>query len=432
MSSKTHYIDRLHNLIDDEYEARACKDIDDDACKVVPGNYLLITISLVLSKVADTFASAKVVLPWLMASTGAPLFLTSLLVPIREAGSMLPQLLLGAYIRHKPVRKGFLVLGALLQALMIAGLGLVAMHLSGVTAGVVIVTLTAFFSLARAISSIANKDVIGKTIPKQQRGRLSGKAASIAGFISIGFGAVLMYGLAEDGGVSYLLILAVICFAASAAGYGLIKEYSGATEGAVKGIQVAFKNLRLLHDDVDFARFVLVRGFMISSGLAAPYFVLMAQAQQSSMLQSLGLLIIVSGIASFISGSIWGRMADQNSKRLMTSTAMLNALICLLGAVTALTTPANIYIYLGLFFALSIVHEGVRQGRKTYLVDMAKGEKRTDYVSVSNTLIGFLLLVVGLFSGVIAQLSIVAVMLFFTVSSILAALLSVRLKNVSQ
>ena len=31
MSSKTHYIDRLHNLIDDEYEARACKDIDDDA-----------------------------------------------------------------------------------------------------------------------------------------------------------------------------------------------------------------------------------------------------------------------------------------------------------------------------------------------------------------------------------------------------------------
>ena len=116
----------------------------------------------------------------------------------------------------------------------------------------------------------------------------------------------------------------------------------------------------------------------------------------------------------------------------MTSTAVLNALICLLGAVTALTTPANIYIYLGLFFALSIVHEGVRQGRKTYLVDMAKGEKRTDYVSVSNTLIGFLLLVVGLFSGVIAQLSIVAVMLFFTVSSILAALLSVRLKNVSQ
>jgi len=44
----------------------------------------------------------------------------------------------------------------------------------------------------------------------------------------------------------------------------------------------------------------------------------------------------------------------------------------------------------------------VGAGRKTYLVDMASGNRRTDYVAVSNTVIGVILLVGG---GVIAALS---------------------------
>lgn len=80
---------------------------------------------------------------------------------------------------------------------------------------------------------------------------------------------------------------------------------------------------------------------------------------------------------------------------------------------------------------LSVVHEGVRQGRKTYLVDMAGGSKRTDYVSVSNTLIGVVLLIIGVLSGVIAQFSVVAVMTLFASLSLMAALLSLGMKQVS-
>jgi hypothetical protein len=47
------------------------------------------------------------------------------------------------------------------------------------------------------------------------------------------------------------------------------------------------------------------------------------------------------------------------------------------------------------FFGLGVAHAGVRAGRKTYLVDLAGGVKRTDYVALSNTIIGFLLLAVG-------------------------------------
>jgi len=46
-------------------------------------------------------------------------------------------------------------------------------------------------------------------------------------------------------------------------------------------------------------------------------------------------------------------------------------------------------------FLLAVAHGGVRVGRKTYLLDMASGVRRTDYVAVSNTVIGFVLLLGG-------------------------------------
>jgi hypothetical protein len=47
----------------------------------------------------------------------------------------------------------------------------------------------------------------------------------------------------------------------------------------------------------------------------------------------------------------------------------------------------------------------VRAGRKTYLVDMAGGTKRTDYVAVSNSVIGLVLLGTGLLLGALSFLS---------------------------
>ena len=47
------------------------------------------------------------------------------------------------------------------------------------------------------------------------------------------------------------------------------------------------------------------------------------------------------------------------------------------------------------FFILSVAHSGVRVGRKTYVVNLGSGNDRTDYVAISNSVIGVLLLVAG-------------------------------------
>ena len=97
-------IDRLYEYLADEEDARVCTDISDSACREVPQNFLWIFASQFLTKLGDALASAKIILPWLLTSVGAPAFFSGVLVPIRESGSLLPQLIIGGYIRRRRVR----------------------------------------------------------------------------------------------------------------------------------------------------------------------------------------------------------------------------------------------------------------------------------------------------------------------------------------
>ena len=61
--------------------------------------------ALSLTKLADGLLDPKLVLAWLLAALGAGAGWVGLLVPVREAGALLPQLLLAEPIRRLPVRK---------------------------------------------------------------------------------------------------------------------------------------------------------------------------------------------------------------------------------------------------------------------------------------------------------------------------------------
>ena len=88
------------------------------------------------------------------------------------------------------------------------------------------------------------------------------------------------------------------------------------------------------------------------------------------------------------------------------------------------------WLYPVAFFILGIAHSGVRLGRKTYVVDMAGGNKRTDYVAVSNTIIGFILLITGGVSAVAATISTEGIILVLSLFGIAGAYVSYQLPNV--
>ena len=70
-------------------------------------------------------------------------------------------------------------------------------------------------------------------------------------------------------------------------------------------------------------------------------------------------------------------------------------------------------------------------GRKTYLVDMAEGNRRTDYVAVSNTVIGALLLLTGALGAAAALVSVPGTVLLLGLCGLIGAAMSLRLKEVS-
>jgi hypothetical protein len=392
MNGSVHPVEReFYEFIHGEEDARACRGIPDEACRVVPGNYLRMVLALVLLKTGDVIVNPKSVLPWLIGFMGVPASYAGVLVPLRESGSMLPQLAIAAWIREAPVRKGFFVLGALLQGAATLGLAVAALTLEGHTGGIAIVACVAVFSLARGLCSIAQKDVLGKTVPKAQRGTATGVASSAAGAVAIAVAAVLWF--TEESATRYFLLLVAGfgCWLGTAGAFALIDEYEGATEGGRNGLQDALARLALVREDPVFRHFLAARTLLMSTALLAPYVVLLGQDLQDA---NLAFFVLAQGAASLLGGPFWGRFADAAAHRTMAwaGFAAAGLGVALVLVPPLLDTWARVAFFPLAFFVLMGIHDGVRMGRKTYVVDIAGEDQRTDYVSVSNTIIGALLL----------------------------------------
>lgn len=393
-------VDSVYERLTKEEDARVCTDISEEACRETPGNFLLILLSQLLTKLGDALANPKTTLAWVSNTVGAPAWVLSFLVPIRESGSLIPQLFIGGIIRRMAVRKWVWIAGSIAQAAAVAGLGLVVYLFEGVQAGVLILLLLVVFSLARGFSSVASKDVVGKTIPKRRRGRLSGWSASAAGMITIGAGLALMLPVSqgEDGSIyPWLLVLAAGLWLLAAAVYARVQEYEGETGGARNALD-ALKRLNLLRRDRPFRRFVITRSLLLCSALSAPFYVTLAQQGLGSPAWLLGLFVIADGLAGLVSAPLWGRFADRSSKRVMVAAALVTSGIGLVVFAADHLGPdlvGQAWFLPAAYFMLSVAHNGVRVGRQTYVIDLATGNRRTDYVAISNSVIGLMLLLVG-------------------------------------
>ena len=166
---------------------------------------------------------------------------------------------------------------------------------------------------------------------------------------------------------------------------------------------------------------------VLCSALSAPYYVILARRHGDGFGGQLGFFIIAGGLASSLSAPFWGRLADWSSRTVMLVAALITSGLGFLAVALEIIAPrlaAAIWFYPVVFFVLMIAHSGVRLGRKTYIVDLAAGNRRTDYVAVSNTVIGVVLLVLGSI-GALAQLfSVPIVILVLSALGLAGALMS--------
>ncbi len=431
-------IEDLYDRITGDEDARVCRDIPEAACNDQPRNFFAYLAANLLGKVADEIASAKLVLPWLFGALGVPAGFTGLLVPIREACVLVPQLAVAAAVRGRAMRKGVWLLGALLSAVSLLAMAAVALLLDGTAAGWGILAALVVFSLARGLCSVSAKDVLGKTVSKSRRGILMGWSASLAGVATLGLGLWLgMLGTEHAGPwvLAALLAVAGALWILAALFFAAIREQPGATEGGGNALEVAIAQIRLLLDDLPFRAYIIARALLLAVALAPPFYVLIAQGQAQDQLAALGALIIANGLAASLSAPFWGYWGDRSSRKVMAAAA---AGAGVLGLFTFLAVELNwswVISELGLatiFLVLNVMHGGVRLGRKVYLVDLASIDNRAAYTAVSNTVIGVLMLAGGAIGLIGAWLGAPATVLLLGMASLMAAAYAWRLTDVSK
>ncbi|SHF43701.1 Major Facilitator Superfamily protein [Marinomonas polaris DSM 16579] len=405
--------------------------------KVDRRNIFKLVISQFLINLGDVLINPKVTLPWLLQSLGAPLYLLGWLVPIRESGSLLPQLIIAHFIYKVKVRKWVWVLGSLIQSLCVVVIGCAALLLDGVSAGWAIIVALIVFSVARGLNSVASKDVLGKTVVKNKRGRVTGWSSSASGLITIGIAVCTLFFFDSlQGNVSFYIwgiVAATMIWLFAALIYSLVQE--PLSEVADKGANIidVFKELSLLRTDSVFREFVIARSLFLCAALSAPYYVLIAQQRSENGVLILGLFILSSGLASLLSSPFWGLFSDHSSRKVMMFSSLLSAFtgVALFSTVklfpqTSFTTLLIVILY----FVLSVAHQGVRIGRKTYLVNLGEGNKRTSYVSVSNTIIGFILLAMSSISLLTYSISLASLVLVFSIITLAGVYMVIRLPEV--
>lgn len=390
-----------------------------------------------LQGVGDQVVSAKTVLPWLLGAAGAPAFFVGLLVPVRESGAMLPQAALTPWVLTRTKRAPLWILGAAGQALTAALIALAALLLTGTPLGLAVLVLLALHAVSRALSSITVKDVQGRTISKGHRGVITGRATSLSGLVALVIGLGL--GLLPLPLPTW--VLAALIFAGAFAWLAALLVFRTIDEPVPDhpgDADTSHGNWwtdmwRMFFQDSVFRNFVVVRSLMLVTALSTSFVVLLSQ-EIGHEIAGLGMFVVAAALATLIGGRISGAASDLSSKSVMAIGAGASVAVIAAVVVTAQLWPDTVAPWalpVG-FFLIQLAHTAVRVARKTYVVDMAEGDARTRYTGAANSLMGVILLVVGVISGVLAGWGATAALIFLAVVGVVGVFGATRLKDVSE
>ncbi|MBD3633467.1 MAG: MFS transporter [Methylophaga sp.] len=413
-----------YDLLTAEDDGRVCRDIPEALCDEQPRNFSTHVLSLSLTKTADALLNPKLILSWILTTLGASQFV-GLLVPIREAGALLPQLFIAGRIRNMPRRKYAWAIGSGLQGLCAGGMAIAALLLEGAALGWTIISLLTLLALSRSICSVSYKDVLGKTVGKTRRGTATGSAATVAAAMTIAYAMLIASGLFDKINIVIIgLIFAALFWLTAGFLFSTLKETAGATEGGANPISVARENLRYLIDDRELRLFIITRSLLVSTALAPPFMLALKAESMQDNISGLGWLLLASSLASLLSSYVWGRLSDRSSRKVLLLAGLGGGLSLTLTVIASQADWLNVpWLLPFLLFSLMIAYGGVRLGRSVHLVDIADQDKRAVYTALSNTIIGIILLLTSLFSivaslyGEAVVLAMFALMSFASMSS---------------
>ena len=385
--------------------------------------------ALSLSKLSDGLVDPKLVLSWLLGTMGVPAAFIGMLVPIREAGALLPQIVLGGWLTRLRQRRWVWVTGSAVQGAAAIGIALTALWTGGVLAGMLVCALLAGLAVARAACSVSYKDILGKTVGQSRRGAVTGLAGSVSAAAVVIFAALMLTGVlkSQDALIAAIAVAGLAWLVAAMVLAGLREQDS--TPDDASPVETYREILRR---DANLRRFILVRGLLVSTALAPPYMVLLT-AQEGGALGTLGAMLLASSVAAFVSSYVWGRLADRDSARVLAlaggfaGMAMLAAM-----AAQVIGLAQGPGVIPAILFVLMLAYHGVRQARSVYLVDISDPELRAQNAAIANIAIGGILLLAGVIGGGLSFIGPLGALAGFAAMALAGGAFALTLRRVAE
>ncbi|GAB4572445.1 MAG: hypothetical protein Kow0077_11910 [Anaerolineae bacterium] len=376
-------------------------------------NFFALMMDYVLFGLALTIINPSVMPPDFVARLGGGPVLVGLAGLIFKVLWLMPQLFYAAWVNRAPRKKHYVTLpGIPGRAVFLVAAAL--MVIVGPSQPAMLIALllgsVAMLGFFDGQSAVAWMDVIGSSLPNEQRGWMIGWAQAVLGVVvALAISPLVRYVLGPYGlpfpqNYAALLALAGILLLLGLAAYNFVQEGpSPPPEHSPTMREYRAFLVDVLRRDAAFRRYVVMRFAYDLSALGLPFYIVFAtrRLRQTSAV-AISDQVLLTTLTGIVAALVLGRLNFRYGPRLV---IIIAAVAAALGPVLLLSTPLMGVLGLHLMWiTIGLVNSTFVPGFLNWVVEYAPQGYRPIYSGMANT-IGALALLAPLVGGMIVQLA---------------------------
>jgi Na+/melibiose symporter-like transporter len=340
----------------------------------------------------DGFLNAGLVLSSFAAALNAPNWVIGLLPAIAVGGWLLPQVLVGAAVRHVP-RK----VDVYRRASLVRTSAYIVMVVSSfLFAGNPSLLLTTFLlalianSISSGVSGLPWLESVAKTIPPKARSGFFGVRNLWGGLLGLGAGfavrAILGSSLVFPWDYTLIFLLGGIAYTVGYWFFGLTDEPPDPPRARANLWDDLIDIPKTIKTDPKLRAFISFRLLFAAGTIGDAFFTAHALRNIGIDKSAIGNFLIAVGIIAPLSNAIWTRVAQRFGSRRIIRISLGFAIAAPL---VALLMPKGAGTWFALvFMCQAVASAGLNLANANYLLSLAPVEARGRYIGTVNTLVG--------------------------------------------
>ncbi len=351
------------------------------------GNYLAMLAHGLLGQTGFRLIMAPTFVPaYIFVLSGSEL-VVGLALAAQHFGSALSSLPGGTFLesRRRVLPMLFLAGGLMRSQILVIALG--GLLLSGSWALAVTLLALFLFGLFIGIQGVTFQTLLGKIIPVEVRGGLTGFRNATAGLVSAGVafagGAYFIEANTWGNGYAVTFLVAFVLTMLGMATLIFVREPTDVPVRASSGFRDRMREMpALLRGDPAYTAFVIARSVAAIGMMAVPYYVLYAGDRIGLTGETVGVLSVAFLLAATISDLLWGLMADRTGNRLVfvASVGMWVA-----STIALMVVPASTWWMTAVFATLGAGMGGYQIGSINLILEFGDQEDRPMRIAIANT-----------------------------------------------